>query len=109
MPQAMAGTAECFQVLRLVVAAALARDDVVDFEEVGSTAAGRLATVLVAGENLSSGAWWDGGGVAAAVLADVGVAVHSLAVGPAEFALASSGLDGHSAGRGIFMDVDLHG
>jgi len=81
---------------------------VVDFEEAGTSAARCRAAVLVAGEDLAADAGRDGGRVAAAVLANGGVAAYSLGVGTAEFALAGVGLDRHPAGRRVFMDVDLH-
>jgi len=105
----MTGTAERDQVLWLVAAATLARQDVADFEETGATAAWHCAAVFVAGEDLAAGARRDGGSVAAAVLANGCVAMHSFAVGPAQLALAGFSLDGHSARRDIMVNVDLHG
>ena len=55
MPEAMAGGAEDGEVLGLVGAAVSARDDVVDFEETGSTAAWGLALMAIAGEDPPAG------------------------------------------------------
>ena len=78
-----------------------------DFEEAGAVATGGLAAVVVAGDHIAAGAWWDGIGVALAWATDGGVAAHAGGFGAAQLAFAGIGLDGHAAGCGFFVDVDL--
>ena len=98
MPEAVAGTAEGDEVVGVVGAAVVSRVEVVDFEEACAVAAGGLAVVVVAGQDLAAGAGWDGCGVAAALGADGGVAAYSFGFCAAEFAFSGVGLGGHAAG-----------
>ena len=59
-----------------------------DFEETGSAAAGRRAAVMVAGQDLATGARRDGCRVAAAWMAHGGIAAHPFGIGAPQLTLA---------------------
>ena len=98
MPQAMTGAAEGYEVFGVVGAAVVSCLDVVDFEEAGAVAAGGLAAMAVAGQDLASRTGWNRCRVTAALGANGSITVHSFGFGAAEFAFPSVGLDGHAAG-----------
>ena len=97
MPQPVAGCAERHQVFRLVASSFSACHDVVDLQKTCLAAARGLATVLIPCQHLPAHTWGDCGRVAASVFTDSGVAAHPLGFGPAQFAFARIGLDGHAS------------
>ena len=103
MRQAMAGAAQGDQVVRVIGAAFGARCEVVDLEEAGAVAAGGLALVAVAGQDLAAGFGWDRGCVALSGFADRGIAGEAFGIGAAKAAAIHFGL----AAIGALMDVDL--
>ena len=78
MHQCMARAAQRGQIVGGVGAAPGAGDHVVDLQEVGVGAAGSLAAVAVAGEDQAPRFRGNGGGVAVAGFADLGVASDAL-------------------------------
>ena len=108
MPQPVAGCAEGHKVVRVIAPAAVARHDVMDFQEPGTPTAWCPAAVFIPCKDLPAYSWRDCGRVAASVFTDRGIAAHPLGLGPAQLAFARVGLDGHPARGGIFVDVDLN-
>ena len=84
MPQSMACGTQSHQVFGFVGPALAAGFEVVDFEETGVVASRCGALVPVAGQNPSSRAWGNGGGVATAGHADRRIALNALHPGMAE-------------------------
>jgi len=107
MPQPVAGCAEGHKVVRVIAPAPVARHDVMDFQEPGSSAAWCPATMLVPCEHLPAHAWRDGGRVSASLFADCGIAAHSFGLSFTQLPVTRIRLDGHPARGCIFMDVDL--
>jgi hypothetical protein len=103
----MAGSAERYQVIRLIASPSLARHDVMDFQEPGSSAPRRPAAMFIARQYFPAHARRDCGRVSSTVIADRGIAAHPLGFRSTQLAFARVGLDGHSASLCIFMDVDL--
>ena len=93
MPETVAGPTKGGQVPGLVAASTIAGNNVMNFQESWSPTTGRLAPVAVTGQDLSAYAWWDGGGIAAPMVTNGRVTIHSLRFGPAQFAITGTGLD----------------
>ena len=107
MNQTMARAAQGDKVFGIVAASFYPRFDVMHFQELHMLTTRRPATVPIAGEDLSSGGWWDGGGVAFPFFVHPAVALGSFHNIFTDWKFTLAGRDRGFAAIRTLMDVDL--